>query len=98
MELDLAGLAAIIGVLVLIYKAIKTTPKETEQMEADVVGKYATAAAATAQHNISLQDRMTRLEMEINLLKIEMSELADGVKILTQQLIDANILPNWKPK
>jgi len=69
----ISGLAAIITAIILLARALKTTPNEVRSTDADVVGKYervATSAAARAQHLETRMDAMEeKYQAEIKVLR-----------------------------
>lgn len=87
MTLSLADVAAILGVVILLYKAIKQTPKETKLLDATAMEKYDKLLASGLERSVKQDGRITELEKEQATLTKENEEKNKEICDLKVELI-----------
>ena len=109
MELDITQVLAAIGTallaIVTVWKTLRTNPKENRGIDADTATKYEAIASKVAERNEKLleririvEDKYDTVESEVERLQNLMADWEAGIILLIDQLCDAGIDPNWKPR
>lgn len=105
MNLDFAGIAALILAAVTLYRTFRTAPKENKKLEADAAQQFQEIAAMVGEKNKELIERVHANEEKIDTLEAEVKRLSRlitdweiGISKLCDQLHDVGIEPVWTPK
>lgn len=105
MNLDYAGLAALILAAVTLYRTFRTVPREDKKLEADAAQQFQEIAAMVGEKNKELIERIHSSEEKIDQLEAEVKRLSRliteweiGINKLCDQLHDVGIEPVWTPK
>jgi cell division septation protein DedD len=92
MQIDYTGIAAIIGALILIYKAVILTPREVDSSEAGIVKQYEEAQKMSLERANALNGRVDILEGQVKTLN---KDLEERDKILKKVQDDLAEMAAW---
>lgn len=102
---DIAGIIALIGVAITLFKTFKLTNNEVKEGEATIFASMAQTVSDVAEHNKVLVTRV--LELENSVMKMQhdttrnsniMAKWARGIKLLLSQLKELKVEPCWAPE
>jgi hypothetical protein len=94
----LASLGSLLGTFVVLYRAIKLTPKEVKQADADLVAKYATATGIAIDQLKEVLERLQDVTGECTQCLDLVESLYEGIGLLISQLESSGIEPKWRPQ
>jgi hypothetical protein len=93
----LASLGGLLGTCVVLYRAIKLTPKEVKQADVDLIVKYASATGAAIDQLKDVLERLHEMTGECTQCLELVDCLYAGIGTLIAQLVEYGLEPKWKP-